>query len=206
MARTVRNAKIDSRSARLKLVQRAEPYWTVISEGCALGYRRGSKGGSWVGRYRDDSGKQHYESFGAADDARDADGLTVSSFAEAQVKANAFFSRRAREIAGGFVPYNGRFTVSDALENYKAKYIRRGGKDVGRIDSAARNYIMPVLGPDPVSALTARNLEQWHHDNATSAARVRTRHGDGLKYRVHLATPEADTVGAVPVLTASWLF
>jgi hypothetical protein len=46
MARSVRNPKIDSRSARLKLASRAEPYWTVISEGCALGYRRGAKGGT----------------------------------------------------------------------------------------------------------------------------------------------------------------
>jgi len=47
MARTVRNTKTDSRSARARIARRAEPYWTVISEGCALGYRRGSKGGSW---------------------------------------------------------------------------------------------------------------------------------------------------------------
>src|SRR4051812_45710803 len=175
MARTIRDAKIDSRSARLKLAQRAEPYWTVISGGCALGYRRGSKGGNWVGRYRDDSGKQNYEALGAADDARDADGLTVFSFAEAQVKANVFFVRRAREIAGGFLSSTNRFTVADALAAYKAKYIRRGGKDTGRIDSAARNYILPILGQTRVTALTTRKLEQWHHDNATSAARVRTR-------------------------------
>jgi hypothetical protein len=48
MARTVRNPKIDTRSARTKLPVRGEPYWTVISEGCALGYRRGAKGGTWV--------------------------------------------------------------------------------------------------------------------------------------------------------------
>ena len=55
MARTIRNPKIDSRSARAKLPQRPEPYWTVISEGCALGYRRGSKGGKWIARFRDSS-------------------------------------------------------------------------------------------------------------------------------------------------------
>ena len=69
MARTIRNPKIDSRSARAKLPQRPEPYWTVISEGCALGYRRGSKGGKWIARFRDDMGRQHYEALGAADDA-----------------------------------------------------------------------------------------------------------------------------------------
>ena len=61
MARTVRNAKIDTRSARAKLVARREPYWTVLSQGCALGYRKGSKGGTWIVRFRDHDGRQHYE-------------------------------------------------------------------------------------------------------------------------------------------------
>lgn len=64
MARTVRNPKIDTRSARAKLPLRAEPYWTVISEGCALGYRRGAKGGTWVARFRGETGKQHYGALG----------------------------------------------------------------------------------------------------------------------------------------------
>src|SRR4051812_2074634 len=52
MPRTVRNPKIDTRTARLRLPQRREPYWTVISEGCALGYRRGARGGTWIAKYR----------------------------------------------------------------------------------------------------------------------------------------------------------
>ena len=61
MARAVRNGKIDTRSARLNLAERREPYWTVISAGCAIGYRRGAKGGTWVARLRDEAGKPHYE-------------------------------------------------------------------------------------------------------------------------------------------------
>lgn len=91
MARTVRNAKLDTRSARTKLEARREPYWTAISRGCALGYRRGSKGGTWVARLRAPDGKQHYDALGAADDARDADGLTVFTFAQAQARASEFF-------------------------------------------------------------------------------------------------------------------
>ena len=75
VARTVRNPKIDTRSARSRLAVRREPYWTVISEGCALGYRRGAKGGTWIAKFRDESGKRFLEALGAADDARDADGL-----------------------------------------------------------------------------------------------------------------------------------
>src|ERR1700730_13353778 len=98
MARNVSNPKIDPRSARLKLAERREPYWTVISTGCAIGYRRGAKGGTWIARLRDIEGKQHYEALGAADDARDADGLTVFNFSRAQERARTFFDRTAREL------------------------------------------------------------------------------------------------------------
>jgi hypothetical protein len=84
MARTVRNPKIDTRTARSRLAERREPYWTVLSTGCAVGYRRGAKGGTWIGRFRDDENHQHYSPLGAADDARDADGITVFSFTQAQ--------------------------------------------------------------------------------------------------------------------------
>lgn len=69
MARTVRNPKLDTRSARAKLSARREPYWTVLSKGCALGYRKGIKGGSWIARFRGDGRR----------DARDPDGLTKRS-------------------------------------------------------------------------------------------------------------------------------
>src|SRR5690242_12424324 len=118
MARSVRNAKLTTRSARTRLRSRREPYWTVISEGCAIGYRRGANGGTWIAKYRDDSGRRHYEALGAADDARDADGLSVFSFSQAQNRAREFFTRTAREIAGDLAPSNGPYTVSHALDEY----------------------------------------------------------------------------------------
>jgi hypothetical protein len=107
MARTVRNAKIDTRSSRARLKIRREPYWTKISQGCALGYRRGDKGGTWIGKFRDDSGKRHYEALGAADDAREPDGLSVFSFAQAQEKARVFFRHKAKEAAGDLASSDG---------------------------------------------------------------------------------------------------
>src|SRR6476660_4194032 len=113
MARTIRNGKLDTRSARTRLTQRREPYWTVVSEGCALGYRRGAKGGTWIGRFRDEAGRQHYEALGAADDARDPDGLSVFSFAQAQERARSFFAREARVVAGEPASRDGPYTVAD---------------------------------------------------------------------------------------------
>ena len=138
MARTVRNPKIDTRSARAKLPLRAEPYWTVISEGCALGYRRGAKGGTWVARFRDETGKQHYGALGAADDARDPDGLSVFSFPQAQGKARDWFRIKAAEQAGDFVPLDRPYTVMDAVTDYLADYKRRSGKASDRYRSVAR--------------------------------------------------------------------
>jgi hypothetical protein len=104
MARTVRNAKLDTRSARTKLTQRREPYWVVISKGCAVGYRKGAKGGFWIARFRNATGKQHYEALGAADDARDPDGLSVFDFGQAQQRARTWFDRNARESSRRLCP------------------------------------------------------------------------------------------------------
>ena len=130
MARTVRNAKIDTRSSRSRLVERREPYWTVVSRGCGIGYRRGAKGGTWIARCRDDRGKQHYEALGAADDAREADGQTVFTFSQAQELARKFFARAARREDGEETAVAGPATVKQALDDYFAARERRGSKSV----------------------------------------------------------------------------
>jgi hypothetical protein len=38
MARTLRDAKLDTRGSRAKLKERREPYWRSISEGLAVGF------------------------------------------------------------------------------------------------------------------------------------------------------------------------
>src|SRR5438552_10354532 len=158
MARSVRNAKLDTRSARAKLAARREPYWTVLSAGCALGYRKGAKGGTWIGRFRDEDGRQHYGTLGAADDARDPDGLSVFGFAQAQERARRWFDRKAREQAGEFAPLDHPYTVADALAEYRADYLRRGGKAVDRLDWSAGAWIEPMLGATEVAKLTKARI------------------------------------------------
>ena len=161
MARTVRNAKLDTRSGRVSLVKRSEPYWTVISAGCAVGYRKGSKGGSWVARMRDDEGRQHYDSLGAADDVREADGLTVFSFSQAQERARNFFKLKARELAGDYLPEDGSFTVKRAIDIYFDERIRKGSKSVDKDQSLARLRIIPELGDNEVAKLSTKRLRDW---------------------------------------------
>jgi integrase len=177
MARTIRNGKLDTRSARSRLTLRREPYWTVISEGCALGYRRGAKGGTWIGRFRDETGRQHYEALGAADDAREPDGLSVFSFAQAQAKSRAFFAREAREMAGDAAPSGGIYRVTDALDDYFKSYAKRG-KGVSAALSATNLHIRPALGTVPVVKLTTRRLRDWHHAIADKPRQARGKHGE----------------------------
>jgi hypothetical protein len=48
MARRVRNSQVETRSSRLKLAPRRNPYWTSLNEDLHLGYTRGTGGGKWV--------------------------------------------------------------------------------------------------------------------------------------------------------------
>jgi len=174
MARNVRNPKIDSRSARAKLATRREPYWTVISAGCALGYRNGAKGGTWVARLRDDEGRQHYEALGASDDARDPDGLTVFSFAEAQEAARKFFAGKARELAGHGPSTSGHYTVKDALDDYFSAREGRGSKGVRADKYAADARIVPELGAIEGGKLTSKRIRDWLSATAKAPKLVRT--------------------------------
>jgi integrase len=70
--------RIVSKTDRLKLKPRREPYWARLNTGCYLGYRKLKNGeGTWVARWRDEEGKQryralnYYESYDAA--AKEAD-------------------------------------------------------------------------------------------------------------------------------------
>lgn len=101
MARTVRDARIDSRSARLSLKPKAEPYWRSLGPGTHLGYYRAAKGqaGSWIARFRPagkKTGGYQKKRLATADDIRDPDAVEVLSFSQAQEKARAWFAEAER--------------------------------------------------------------------------------------------------------------
>jgi hypothetical protein len=87
MARTLTDATIGTRGARQKLARRSEPYWRAMSDGLAIGYRKGVKGGTWIARhYLAETGRQ-FQALGTADDVFDADGVMVFDFNRAQAAA-----------------------------------------------------------------------------------------------------------------------
>jgi integrase len=190
VARTVRNAKISTRSSRCHLPSRREPYWTTISAGCALGYRRGKNGGTWIAKFRDEDGQRHYGAIGAADDARDPDGISVFSFAQAQEHARTFFVHQARVAGGHMAPHDGPYTVADAVAAYMAAYERRGGKAVYRTRKLVEAHILPSFAAVAVAKLTAKRIEDWHHSLAEGAPRIRSKPGHAQNHRKSERTVE----------------
>jgi hypothetical protein len=80
MARTVRDANLETRTARLRLKAQAEPYWRGLEKGLALGYRRRTTGGTWLARRRRLGGGYAEHKIGLSDDSQSADGIFVLDY------------------------------------------------------------------------------------------------------------------------------
>ncbi len=88
-----RRARLDTRTTRLKLAPRREPYWRVIQEGRAVGYRRiAGRAGTWIARHYSPAAGRSYQALGSADDTMEADGSATLTFAQAQDAAVAWFA------------------------------------------------------------------------------------------------------------------
>jgi len=168
MARTVRSAKLDTRSARAKLPAKKSGYWVAIARGFALGYRRGAKGGVWLARLIDGKGRRETTP-GPADDALDPDGERIIDYAHVQAKAGAWLALLDGQAKAG--PY----TVNRCLDDYIADYKRRGGKALDRLEITADALVRPQLGALEVGSLTPAMIREWHHTLAEAPARLRTR-------------------------------
>src|SRR5262245_58148681 len=115
MARSVKNAKLDTRSARRSLKPNKNPYWVRVGKREHLGYRKGARGGSWIARITLPNDKYKFQSIGTADDLQDADGIAVFDYFQAQAKARECIERMRREEKG---VGKRNYTVNDALDSY----------------------------------------------------------------------------------------
>ena len=172
MARMLHDAKLDTRAARLRLRKRREPFWRSLSEGLAVGYRKGIKGGTWIARHYSAEHGRRYEAIGTADDVTDADGAHVLSFAQAQEAARKWFADLGRQDGGE--TKNSPYTVSDCLQDYLTwlEGHRKGGNDARyRINT----HIAPALGDIQCNRLTTGELQKWLRDLASAPARLRSK-------------------------------
>jgi integrase len=170
MARRPRAARLETRTARLKLTVRKKPYdFTSISPGIALGYRRCDSAGRWVVRVADGRGGAWTKVVGIADDHEVADGQSILDFWQAQDKARAL-ARGKDEVSGRPA------TLSEAIDDYERDLLARGGAKGNA--TRVRSRLTPTLLSKPVGLLSSRELKAWRDGllsaGLTAAAALRT--------------------------------
>jgi hypothetical protein len=89
MARNIRSAQLETRTARLKLELRKKPYTVRVAPGVRLGYRRNAAAGTWSVIAADGKSGNWVKKFGYADDHEEANGEQVLTFWEAQERAHS---------------------------------------------------------------------------------------------------------------------
>ena len=181
MARTVRDATLESRTARARLKPSGKPHYRSIDPGLHLGYRKGVAGGKWVMRWYIGDGDYKLETMGVADDLADADGVAILDFKQAQ----ALIRQRHVELvraAKGLPAKDGPYTVRTCVEEYLAflEANRKSGKDARW---RAEALILPKLAKIACVDLTAPGLRKWLADTAAAAPRLRTRKGEAQQYQ-----------------------
>lgn len=200
MARTVRDAKIETRAARDRLKASETTHWRTLVPGqLHIGYRRrrAATPGTWIARRyvgldAQGVGRYRKETLGVADDYQDADGRGVLSFADAQRMAYEV-ADRADAPARPDVP-----TVRVALEDY-VRFLRAERKTADDAERRAQVHILPELGDLRVDALTLSRLEKWRDDMLALPARLRTgrdREGNQKPQRYRPAPSTPDEVRA----------
>src|SRR5262245_20118577 len=142
VARTVRDARLETRTSRGSLKAQGKPYYRALEPGLHLGYRKPLSGaGKWIARHYVGNEAYQIEVIGVADDYSDADGIALLNYGQAQTKARERMVARAHHAAGK----RGPLTVRDAVETYLAHLDvhKKSGYTARR---SAEALIIPQLG------------------------------------------------------------
>ena len=154
MARKIRDARLESRSARLRLPVRKKPYTgPAVARGIHLLYRRNKGNGTWVVKAASGHGGYWTKGFAAADDFEDSDVTHVLTFHQAGEAAKALARGQAD------TPDSKPVTVTNAIGRYKVDLKTRGG----HLANATRveKHLTAALAGKPVGLLTVRDLQSW---------------------------------------------
>ena len=123
MARKIRDAKLESRTARLRLPVQKKPFTgPALARGIHLLYRRNKGNGTWIAKASNGHGGYWTKGFSVADDFEDADATHVLTFHQACDAAKAL-ARGNADAHHGDKP----MTVGDALAAYKRDLTSCGG-------------------------------------------------------------------------------
>jgi len=149
-----RAAKLETSTARRRLAVRKKPYWTTISPGIALGYRRNAGSGTWSVRSAD-GGTEWVKRIALADDLERADGRAVLTYWQAIDQARAL----ARRQPGDAIDKSRPLTVAEALDRYAIDLKARGGSPYNA--EHPRIHLPGVILNKPVALLGATELRKW---------------------------------------------
>jgi integrase len=156
VARNIRSAKLETRTARLKAPVRKKPYFIAVAPGVGLGYRRNKTAGSWVVRAADGKGGNWTQAFALADDFEDSNGTDVLSFWQAQDRARVLVrgGKDANEDSGKPV------TMAQMIDRYETDLRSRGG-DVYNAQRV-RVHLPDALASKTVAMLSSpREFRHW---------------------------------------------
>jgi integrase len=180
MARTVKDALLDTRTARSRLKARGKPYWRGLEPGLHLGYRKPLSGaGKWLARHYVGGQAYAVETIATADDFSDADGVAILSFPQAQTLARTRMVARAHTAAGKTKP----LTIKDAIDGYITYLESKRSRSGREARYAADAFILPVLGAVEINALTPEQVRAWLAKLAKAPARVRTKKGEKQQFK-----------------------
>jgi integrase len=149
-----RAAKLETATARRKLAVRKKPYWTTISPGIHLGYRRNQSAGTWSVRVAD-GGAEWIKRVAVADDLEPASPPAVLTYWQAVDQARAL----ARRQPGEAIDESRPLTVAEALDRYEADLIARGGSPYNA--RHPRIHLPAVILNKPVALLGGHELRKW---------------------------------------------
>jgi integrase len=181
MARTIRNARLESRAARRRLKVQARPYWQELEAGAHMGYVRkaGSVPGLWAARFYAGDQKYEQEQIGTSDDYADADGTVVLDYRQAQARVR---DRLLQRSSLGTAASKGPLTVRAACESYLTA-LEAQNKPTEGARQSFEAFVYPEFGTMEVAALTPERLRAWLVALAKAPARLRTKPGKAQQYR-----------------------
>jgi len=158
MGRHVKDYYLGTREARSQLDRRHNPFWREITPGLHIGYRKGKRGGVWIGRKLMDDGKHRKWKLATADDIVDSNGVEILDFTEADNKA--------RLGPPGAFGYGKLDTVKDIMDFYM-KQQHAEARSAAITQNMVEKHIIPKLGTRKVSRLTVETITNWRNDLAT---------------------------------------
>jgi integrase len=142
-------ADLARKGARTSLPVRREPHWLRLDEGAYLGFLRGPD--TWIARFRDGAGEQHYCALKVPVDVRD-------EFVEAKRIAEDWFLKMRGPASAK------RGTVRNAVDYYLTHLERQGRQEAAHVARKRFDVILPDSDPlahRKLESAKREDFERW---------------------------------------------